>query len=114
VGIRLNPSGRDIPENGPQLLSMTAIEVRPLVSGCGFANLDALLAGITSASVQMQIRVEANGDISDVRLLQSTGSGAVDDLVGCVVKQRLKLQPASSAGVPQLTDAYILDAQIQF
>lgn len=114
VGIRLNPSGRDIPETAPQLLGTTAIEVRPLASGCGFANLDALLTGITAASVQMQIRVEPSGDISDVTLLQSTGSSAVDDLVGCVVQQRLKLQPATSAGVPQLTDAFILDARLQF
>ncbi len=114
VDIRLNPSGRDIPETPPQLLGSVGIEVRPLASGCGFANLDALLAGFTSASVQMQIRVEPSGDISDVRLLQGTGNSAVDDLVGCVVRQRLKLQPATSAGVPQLTDAFILDAQVQF
>jgi hypothetical protein len=35
-------------------------------------------------------------------------------LVSCVVRQRLRLQPASSAGVPQLTDAFILDARVEF
>jgi hypothetical protein len=114
VSLRLNPSGRDIPDVPPQLLGATAIELRPLVSGCGLGNLDALLAGMVSTTVQMQIRVETSGDISAARLLQSTGSAAVDDLVGCVVRQRLRLQPATTAGVPQLTDAFILDARIQF
>ncbi|MBW4460884.1 MAG: TonB C-terminal domain-containing protein [Nodosilinea sp. WJT8-NPBG4] len=114
VGIRLDPNGRDIPETAPQLLNTSAIAMRPLASSCGFANLDALLAGVPAASVQMQIRVEPSGEISNVRLLQGTGSSAVDDLVSCVVRQRLRLQPASSAGVSQLTDAFILDAQIQF
>ncbi|OKH48688.1 hypothetical protein NIES30_09090 [Phormidium tenue NIES-30] len=114
VGIRPDPNGRDIPETAPQLLSTSAIAVRPLASICGFANLDALLAGSSTASVQMQIRVEPSGEISNVRLVQGTGNSAVDDLVGCVVRQRLRLQPASSAGVPQLTDAFILDARIQF
>ncbi|MBD2111011.1 MULTISPECIES: hypothetical protein [Cyanophyceae] len=114
VGLRLDPNGRDIPETAPQLLNTSAIAMRPLASSCGFANLDALLAGVPAASVQMQIRVEPSGEISNVRLLQGTGSSAVDDLVGCVVRQRLRLQPASSAGVSQLTDAFILDAQIQF
>ncbi len=114
VGLRLDPNGRDIPDTAPQLLGSAAIAMQPLASSCGFANLDALLAGLTTTSVQMQVRVETSGDISNVRLLQSTGSRAVDDLVSCVVRQRLRLQPASSAGVPQLTDAYILDARIQF
>lgn len=114
VGLRLDPNGRDIPETAPQLLNTSAIAMRPLASSCGFANLDALLAGISAASVQMQIRVEPSGEISNVRLVQGTGNGAVDDLVACVVRQRLRLQPASSAGVPQLTDAFILDARIQF
>jgi hypothetical protein len=114
VGLRLDPSGRDIPDTAPQLLGSSAIDIQPLASGCGFANLEAILAGMTTATVQMQIRVETSGDISNVRLLQSTGRSAVDDLVSCVVRQRLRLQPASSAGVPQLTDAYILDARIQF
>ena len=114
VGIRLNPNGRDIPDTAPQLLGVTAIEMQPLASGCGFTNLEALLSGIVATSVQLQIRVEPSGDISQVRPLQGTGNSAVDDLVSCVVRQRLQLQPASSAGVPQLTDAFILDAQIQF
>ncbi|PSN14973.1 hypothetical protein C7293_09135 [filamentous cyanobacterium CCT1] len=114
VGIRLNPNGRDIPDSAPQLLGATAIDMRPLASGCGFANLEALLAGITATSVQLQIRVEPSGEVSQVRPLQGTGNGAVDDLVSCVVRQRLQLQPASSAGVPQLTDAFILEARIQF
>ncbi|MEP0904148.1 TonB C-terminal domain-containing protein [Leptolyngbya subtilissima ST-M1] len=114
IGIRLDPNGRDIPETAPQLLNTSAIAMQPLASSCGFANLDALLVGVPAASVQMQIRVEPSGEISNVRLLQGTGSSAVDDLVSCVVRQRLRLQPASSAGVSQLTDAFILDAQIQF
>ncbi len=114
VGLRLDPSGRDIPDTAPQLVGSAAIDMQPLASSCGFANLDALLAGMATVSVQMQVRVETSGEISDARLLQSTGSRAVDDLVSCVVRQRLRLQPASSAGVPQLTDAYILDARIQF
>lgn len=114
VGLRLDPNGRDIPETAPQLLNTSAIAMRPLASSCGFANLDALLAGITASSVQMQIRVEPSGEISNVRLVQGTGSSAVDELVGCVVRQRLRLQPASSAGVAQLTDAFILEARIQF
>lgn len=114
VGLRLDPNGRDIPDTAPQLLGSAAIAMQPLASSCGFANLDALLAGVTATSVQMQVRVETSGDISDARLLQSTGSSAVDDLVSCVVRQRLRLQPASSAGVPQITDAYILEARIQF
>jgi hypothetical protein len=114
VGLRLNPSGRDIPDTAPQLAGDTAMAMRPMASGCGLANLDALLAGMVSTSVQMQIRVETSGEISAVRLLQGTGSAAVDDLIGCVVRQRLRLQPASSAGVPQLTDAFILDARVEF
>ncbi|MGB3311442.1 MAG: hypothetical protein WA939_15840 [Nodosilinea sp.] len=114
VGIRLNPNGRDIPDVAPQLLGATAIDMQPLASGCGFANLEALLVGVVDTSVQLQIRVEPSGEISQVRPLQGSGNGAVDDLVSCVVRQRLQLQPASSAGVPQLTDAFILDAQIQF
>ncbi|PSR13245.1 hypothetical protein C8255_25535, partial [filamentous cyanobacterium CCP3] len=114
VGIRLNPNGRDIPDSAPQLLGAAAIEMQPLASGCGFANLEALLAGMVAASVQLQIRVEPSGEISQVRPLQGTGNGALDDLISCVVRQRLRLQPASSAGVPQLTDAFILEAQIQF
>ncbi|MEA5449803.1 hypothetical protein VB780_14565 [Leptolyngbya sp. CCNP1308] len=114
VGLRLDPNGRDIPETAPQLLDTSAIAMRPLASSCGFANLDALLAGISASSVQMQIRVEPSGEISNVRLVQGTGSSAVDDLVSCVVRQRLRLQPASSAGVAQLTDAFILEARVQF
>lgn len=114
VGIRLNPNGRDIPDSPPQLLGATAIDIQPLASGCGFANLEALLAGMVATSVQLQLLVEPSGEISQVRPLQGTGNGAVDDLVSCVVRQRLQLQPASSAGVPQLTDAFILDARIQF
>ncbi|WOD37879.1 hypothetical protein [Nodosilinea sp. E11] len=114
VGLQLDPNGRDIPETAPQLLGASAIAMQPLASSCGFANLDALLAGMVATSVQMQIRVEPSGEISNVRLLQGTGSSAVDDLVSCVVRQRLLLQPASSAGVPQLTDAFILEARIQF
>ncbi|MBE9114232.1 hypothetical protein IQ273_33270, partial [Nodosilinea sp. LEGE 07298] len=114
VGIRLNPNGRDIPDVAPQLLGATAIDMQPLASGCGFANLEALLTGMVATSVQLQIRVEPSGEITQVRPLQGTGNGAVDDLVSCVVRQRLQLQPASSAGIPQLTDAFILDARIQF
>ncbi|HSM80747.1 MAG TPA: energy transducer TonB [Nodosilinea sp.] len=114
VGIRLNPQGRDIPELAPQLLGSAAIELQPLASGCGLANLDALLAGMVATTVEMQVRVEPSGDISDARVLQSTGNSAVDDLVSCVVKRRLRLQPATSAGVPQLTDAFILEARLQF
>jgi hypothetical protein len=58
--------------------------------------------------------VEPSGEISHVNLVQGTGNSAVDDLVSCVVRQRLRLQPASSAGVPQLTDAFILDARVEF
>jgi hypothetical protein len=114
LGIRLDPSGRDIPDQAPQLLGAPAIAVQPLASGCGFANLDALMAGRISTSVQLQIRVEPSGEISHVNLVQGTGNSAVDDLVSCVVRQRLRLQPASSAGVPQLTDAFILDARVEF
>lgn len=114
VGLRRDPQGRDLPENPPQLLGSSAIAIQPLASTCGVTNLAALLGGMGAATVQMQIRVETSGEISQVRLLQSTGNSAVDDLVGCVVKQQLRLQPASSAGVPQLTDAYILDARVQF
>jgi hypothetical protein len=114
VGLRLNPRGRDIPETPPQLLGAATIALRPLAAGCGFANLEALLSGLVSTTVQMQLRVESSGAISDVQLLQGTGNPAVDDLVRCVVQQRLQLQPASSAGVPQLTDAYILDARVEF
>ena len=114
LGIRLDPSGRDIPDQAPQLLGAPAIAVQPLASGCGFANLDALMAGRISTSVQLQIRVEPSGEISHVNLVQGTGNSAVDDLVSCVVRQRLRLQPASSAGVPQLTDAFILDARVAF
>ena len=114
LGIRLDPSGRDIPDQAPQLLRAPAMAVQPLASGCGFANLDALMAGRISTSVQLQIRVEPSGEISHVNLVQGTGNSAVDDLVSCVVRQRLRLQPASSAGVPQLTDAFILDARVEF
>ena len=114
VGLRPDPRGRDVPETPPQLLGSHAIAIQPLASSCGFTNLAALLGGMGAVTVQMQIRVEPTGEISHVRLLQGTGNSDVDDLVGCVVKQRLRLQPASSAGVPQLTDAFILDARIQF
>jgi hypothetical protein len=114
LGLRLDPNGRDIPETPPQLMGNPAIAFQPLASSCGVGNLEALLTGMVATSVQMQLQVETNGQISNVRLLQSTGSSAVDNLVSCVVKQRLQLQPASSAGVPQLTDAYILTARIQF
>lgn len=114
VGIRLSPYGTDIPDQAPQLLGAATIAVQPLASGCGIANLDALVAGQVSTSVQLQIRVEPSGEISHVNLVQGTGNSAVDDLVSCVVRQRLRLQPASSAGVPQLTDAFILDARVEF
>ncbi|MBE9138716.1 TonB C-terminal domain-containing protein [Nodosilinea sp. LEGE 07088] len=114
LGLRLDPNGRDIPDTAPQLVGSTAIAFQPLASSCGVSNLEALLTGMVATSVQMQLQVEPNGTISNVRLLQSTGSSAVDDLVSCVVKQRLQLEPARSAGVPQLTDAYILEARIQF
>jgi hypothetical protein len=114
VGIRLAPYGTDIPDQAPQLLGVNAIAVQPLASVCGFANLDALVAGQVSTSVQLQIRVEPSGEISHVNLVQGTGNSAVDDLVSCVVRQRLRLQPASSAGVPQLTDAFILDIRVEF
>ncbi len=114
VGIRLAPYGTDVPDQAPQLLGAKAIAVQPLASVCGIANLDALMAGQVSTSVQLQIRVEPSGEISQVNLVQGTGNSAVDDLVSCVVRQRLRLQPASSAGVPQLTDAFILDARVEF
>lgn len=113
LAIRRDPNGRDLPDTLPQLESSSAIWIEPFLSGCGVGNLAALAGGRTGATVQMRLTVETNGQISAVTVLQGSGDPAFDQLAACMVQRGLRLQPASSDGVNQPTDAVILEAQIQ-
>lgn len=116
TGIRQNPQGRDIPEVAPQLTSNSTITVQPLPPQCSFPNLGVLFETVPTAAVQLQILVEPSGRIARATVLPGYGSGseAVDRLVSCLVQERLQLVPASSAGAPQLTDAFILETRVRF
>lgn len=116
TSIRLNPRGRDIPEVAPQIQGSGTIAVQPLPPQCAVANLAALTATVPAATIQLQVRVEADGRISAAEVVQGNGSGnaALDNLVRCLVKERLSLAPASSGGQSIKTDAFILETRISF
>jgi hypothetical protein len=88
--------------------------VQPLPPRCSIPNVDALITTGPAATVQLQILVEPDGRISWAQPVNSSGNSAVDNLVSCVVQERLQLIPASSAGAPIRTDAFILESQIRF
>jgi hypothetical protein len=80
------------------------------------ANLSALIATAPAATVQLAIMVEADGRISSASVVPGYGSGtaAVDDLVSCLVRQRLTLNPAYSGGAPIKSDAFIVETRLAF
>jgi len=88
------------------------IALEPLPTECNAADLSRLGAA-SQGTVKLRIRVETSGRISHTTVVQSSGNPALDDVVGCVVRYRLYLEPATVDGTPQLTDAYILETQVQ-
>ncbi len=116
TNVRLNPLGRDIPEVAPQIQGGSRIAVQPLPPQCAVSNLATLGVTNLAATVQLQVRVEANGQISMAEVVPGNGSGnaAVDNLVRCLVTERLTLVPAASGGQPIKTDAFILETRISF
>lgn len=108
VSIQANPQGRDLPDNLPRI-SQRSIPIQPLLSGCGWAQAPAIAATLTFG-----ITVEATGEISQAEVLQGTSRPEINNLVSCLVRSGLRLEPAISAGVAHPTDAAILQVQAKF
>jgi hypothetical protein len=98
----------------PRLLSNASISVQPWLSACGLANVGAIASPGLSARVQLHLHVQPSGEISLAQVVQGSGNPAVDNLVSCMVQRELRLSPAMVAGEPFFTDAYVLEAQVQF
>lgn len=88
--------------------------VQPWLSLCGLANLAAIASPGLVARVKLQLQVQPDGRISQATVVEGTGNSSLDHLVSCVVQNQLRLQPATTGGTPQLTDAYILETQVRF
>lgn len=106
--------GTDFPDTAPQLLDNTSLSLQPWLATCGWQNLGAIASPGLTARVQLQLQVQPDGTVSQATVLEGTGNTALDNLVSCVVQHQLRLQPATTAGTPQLTDAFILDTQVSF
>jgi hypothetical protein len=114
MGVQPASFGRDFPEVAPRLLSNASISVQPWLSVCGLANVGAIASPGLSARVQLHLHVQPSGEISLAQVVQGSGNPAVDNLVSCMVQRELRLSPAMVAGEPFFTDAYVLEAQVQF
>ncbi|TVP71240.1 MAG: energy transducer TonB [Leptolyngbya sp. LCM1.Bin17] len=101
---------RDIPDSPPRLTGTTRISLDPLPAACQAAGGSSAL---TSGQVNLRIRVEASGEISYTTVVQSSGNPALDDLVSCVVRQALQVQPASVDGTPLPSTDYVLETRVQ-
>ncbi len=101
---------RDIPDSPPRLTGTTRISLDPLPAGCQAAGDSSAL---TSGQVNLRIRVEASGEISYTTVVQSSGNPALDELVSCVVRQALQVEPASVGGTPLPSTDYVLETQVQ-
>ena len=114
VGLYAAAFGTDFPDTPPKLLDNTSLNLQPWLATCGWQNLGAIASPGLTARVQLQLQVQPDGTVSQATVLEGTGNTALDNLVSCVVQHQLRLQPATTAGSPQLTDAFILDTQVRF
>lgn len=108
VGIQADPQGRDLPDNLPRI-SQNSLQIQPLLSGCGWTQAPAIASTLT-----LGVTVEATGEISQAEVLQGSSQPEINELVSCLVRRGLRLQPATSAGVAHPTDAAILQIQAEF
>lgn len=109
-GLRLDPSGRDLPDTPPRMGQSQSLVLQPLLSSC---SPGALSSPAAEAAVTLRITVEASGQISQAVVVQSSGDPAVDQLTACLVQQGLQLEPATTAGVGRPTDAVLLETRLQ-
>jgi len=112
--IRRDPQGQDFPDQLPQLAAgTTTLALRPALSGCGLANLTSLFTlGSGTYTLTVQMTVEADGTVSQARILSGSDQPALDRLVACTLEKTLTLKPAQTAGSPIPTDAVILDVRV--
>ncbi|XGB44147.1 MAG: hypothetical protein LVS60_05235 [Nodosilinea sp. LVE1205-7] len=114
IGLAAASFGTDFPDRPPQLLDRRPLVVQPWLSICGLQNLGAIASPGLVAQVKLQLQVQPDGRVSRATVVEGTGSASLDHLVSCMVEGQLRLQPAITAGTPQLTDAYILETQVRF
>lgn len=114
VGLMASSFGTDFPDRPPQLLDRQPLVMQPWLSVCGLKNLGAIASPGLVAKVNLQVQVQPDGKVSRATVVDGTGDTALDQLVSCMVEQQVRLQPATTAGTPQLTDAYILQTQLRF
>ncbi len=114
VGLYAAAFGTDFPDTPPKLLDNTSLNLQPWLATCGWQNLGAIASPGLTARVQLQLQVQPDGTVAQATVVEGTGNSALDNLVSCVVQHQLRLEPATTAGIPQLTDAFILDTQVSF
>lgn len=114
LGLYAANFGTDFPDTPPRLLDNTSLSLQPWLATCGWENLGAIASPGLTARVKLQLQVQPDGSVAQARVLEGTGNSALDNLVSCVVQHQLQLVPATTAGTPQLTDAFILDTQVSF
>jgi len=114
MGLYAAAFGTDFPDTPPKLLDNTSLSLQPWLATCGWQNLGAIASPGLTARLKLQLQVQPDGTVAQARVLEGTGNSALDNLVSCVVQHQLRLEPATTAGTPQLTDAFILDTQVSF
>lgn len=114
LGLYAASFGTDFPDTPPRLLDNTRLSLQPWLATCGWENFGAIASPGLTARVKLQLQVQPDGSVAQARVLEGTGNNTLDNLVSCVVQRQLRLQPATTAGTPQLTDAFILDTQVSF
>lgn len=104
--LRPLPAGRDLPDQLPELSARwttvyLSFEQEPCLASQDWAALG-------SVTVGLNLTVEADGRISQIRLLQSSGDPAYDTAMICAV-ERLNpiLEPALTRGEPIASDVLL-------
>jgi len=107
---------RDNPDVPPQVQGDNSMAISPLPAQCTREQLSTLQMVGTTTTVALDVLVEADGRLVPRGVLPGRGSGnsAVDDLVICLARERLRLRPAYWEGAPIKTDAFIVEMQISF
>jgi len=107
-----DPGGSDLPDELPTLPpTWDMLAFAPDTSSCSGSEL----VPTGPRQVTLQLTVEVDGTISNVRIRESSGSAAYDEFVRCVIETQLPpLSPAMTAGTPMPTDAVLLTVTGQF
>lgn len=110
------PNEADIPNQFPTLLdpSPRRIGLAPGTAICTLTNLGVITQYSQSElTVALRLTVEANGQVSAVRVFETSESLAFDEFARCLVQeQNLQFNPAQDGGQPVPTTMMILNVSL--